>query len=499
MICISVMQESRKLALVDMLNAAPQCDLLELRLDKFEKSADIRAFLAKKPRPVIMTCRRPRDGGFWEGSETERLALLRQCIIDKADYVEIELDVADQIRPYPGAQRVISYTNMAETPEAIQEIYDDCLTKKPDIVKLVCKAATPDEAWPLIQIVARATVPTVVVGLGKPGIMLTLLGKRIGAPWTYAALEKGMETYPGQPTVRDLHNIYHFGAIGKGVRFVGVTGFSPREFAVCAVLNAGLAAAEAPARCLPLSVGSFALFRKVMDAIKLGGVVVDPEHQIPLYAFAQHHETLAEHTGAVDLLLHEPDKSWRGHYTLGRAALVALEELLKAKHPSDHPLQGRMTLILGVNGPAHALTWGVKKRGGVPIIVSRHREVAQRLAQQYQCRYVPFEAIYATGHDVLIICEQEEGPTTTRPGLKPTESGLHPSILKSTAPLLDLTTMPWISDLAKEAILRGVPVVDNRRLFLEQIELMVKLLTGKEADPGVLSRALAAAIDESQG
>ena len=496
MMCISIMQESRKLALVDMLNASRQCDLLELRLDKFEKSADIKDFIAKKPRPLIMTCRRTKDGGFWEGSEAERLALLRQCIIDKADYVEIELDVADQVRPYPGCQRVISYTNMAETPTDIQEIYDECLTKKPDVVKLVCKAATPDEAWPLIQIVAKASVPTVVVGLGKPGIMLTLLGKRIGAPWTYAALERGLETYPGQPTIQDLQRVYHYSAIGKGVRFIGVTGFTPREYAICAVLNAGLAAATAPARCLPLGVGSLALLRKVMDAIRLGAVVVDPDHQVPLTAFAQNLERLAEHTGAVDLLLHEPDKSWRGHYIVGRAALLALEKLLNEKHHSDHPLQGRMTLILGTNGPAHAMAYGVQKRGGVPIIVSRDTEAAQRLAQQFKCRYVPFAAIYSTSHDVLIVCEQEEGPTTVKPGLKPTDSGLHPSILKSTAPLLDMTTMPWASPLAKEAQMRGVPVVDNRRIFIEQMELTLKLLMGKEVDPEVIESTLRAVIGE---
>jgi 3-dehydroquinate dehydratase/shikimate dehydrogenase len=101
MICISINQESRRLALADMLNASRQCDLLEIRLDRFGKAPDLSELLSAKPRPVIMSCRRPRDGGHWEGSEEERLALLRQCIISKADYVEIELDVADQIRRFP--------------------------------------------------------------------------------------------------------------------------------------------------------------------------------------------------------------------------------------------------------------------------------------------------------------------------------------------------------------------------------------------------------------
>src|SRR5919201_4686022 len=110
MICISINQESRRLALVDMFNAAPQCDLLEIRLDRFGKAPEIGELLAAKVKPVIMSCRRPQDGGAWHGSESERLAILRQCIISKADYVEIELDAADDIRPYPPSQRVISYT-----------------------------------------------------------------------------------------------------------------------------------------------------------------------------------------------------------------------------------------------------------------------------------------------------------------------------------------------------------------------------------------------------
>src|SRR5436190_23771395 len=123
MICISIAQESRRFALVDMLNASRQCDLLEVRLDRFGKAPDFGELLTAKPKPVIMSCRRPQDGGHWEGSEEERLTLLRQCIISKADYVEIEVDVADQIRKFPPAKRVISYTNLEETPLDIADIY----------------------------------------------------------------------------------------------------------------------------------------------------------------------------------------------------------------------------------------------------------------------------------------------------------------------------------------------------------------------------------------
>src|SRR5262245_48487612 len=151
------------------------------------------------------------------------------------------MDAADQIRRFPPTQRVISYTNLQETPSDIAEIYEECCKKSPDVVKLVTLARTPEEAWPLVQIVARQRVPTVVVGLGRPGLMLSILGKKIGAPWTYAALERGMEAYPGQATVHDLSEVYHYGAIDKSTRLIGVTGFGEPEYVTTAVLNGALA------------------------------------------------------------------------------------------------------------------------------------------------------------------------------------------------------------------------------------------------------------------
>src|SRR5579864_4197695 len=181
MICISIAQESRRLALADMLNAARQGDLLEIRLDRFAKAAEIGEILAAKPKPIIMSCRRSQDGGEFSGPEEERLALLRHCIVSKADYVEIELDVADQIRPFPGCRRVISYTNLRETPADIAEIYQEARGKNPDVIKLTTLARTPEEAWPLVQILAKPACPTVAVGLGKPGLMLAILGKKMGS------------------------------------------------------------------------------------------------------------------------------------------------------------------------------------------------------------------------------------------------------------------------------------------------------------------------------
>ena len=106
--------------------------------------------------------------------------------------------------------------------------------------------------------------------------------RRSARPWTYAALERGMEAYPGQPTVRDLNEVYHYRAIDK---------HDARSSASRASASARpchgrrperrVRASQLPARCLPMGVGNVKLFRKVIDAVKLAGAVIDAEHRRP--------------------------------------------------------------------------------------------------------------------------------------------------------------------------------------------------------------------------
>jgi 3-dehydroquinate dehydratase/shikimate dehydrogenase len=489
MICISIAQESRRLALADMLNASRQCDLLEVRLDRFGKAPDLGELLAAKPKPVIMSCRRPRDGGLWDGSEDERLALLRQCIISKADYVEIELDVADQIRPFPPAKRVISYTNLEETPADLADIYADAQAKKPDVIKLTTLARTPEEAWPLVQILARPAVPTVVVGLGKPGVMLSVLGAKIGAPWTYAALERGMEAYPDQPTVHDLETVYHYRAIDRSTRLVGVTGFGTYERATVAAVNAAFAHLSLSARCLPLGVGSVRLFRKVIEAVKLVGAVIDADHRAAILEIAAEQAPSTVRSGAADLLLHKGD-TWQAHDTELPAIIAAIEEAVRSKSPADKPLQGRVVLLAGADDRTRRLGLELKAHGCALVIASHDRKAAHALAQELECRHVQFEALYTTLHDILIVAAAEK----IRGG---GESAVHPGYLKPGMTVLDLTSGPSRSELLRQAEARGCTAITPQQLWREQVALQARLLTGKEV-PGLLIEEAAPWLREEE-
>ena len=496
MICISIAQPSRTLALADMLNAAQMgADLLEVRLDCFEKAPHLSELTDAKRKPLLLSCPRPQDGGTWQGSEEERQMLLRQAILSKADYVEIELDIADQIRPFPPCRRVISYTNLKETPDDIADIYAEMQTRQPDIIKLTCRARTPEEAWPLVQILAKPPVPTVVVGLGRPGVMLAVLGRKIGAPWTTAALERGAEAYPGQPTVRDLEEIYHYRDIGKATRFVGVTGLGEREFLTTGVMNAAFAQLGIPHRVLPMQVGNLKLFRKIADVVKVQGVTLEEEFYERAHEAAFLDETAKFPVQAADLLLPDTEHGWRGSNVLRRAAVSALEATMREREPGGATsLQGKMVLFAGAWPPTRMLAPGLKERGASLIFASKDRSAAQRMAQIFGGRQIAWEAIYSTHHDVLVV--GRDGAPAEGAEVEEEELPIHPGYLRAGMTILDLTSMPRSSRFVGEARVRGCGVVDPGDLLIEQVREHVRRITGEECPADGLRQNLAGWLGE---
>jgi 3-dehydroquinate dehydratase/shikimate dehydrogenase len=478
MICTSIAQESRRLALADMLNAAAiGADLLEVRLDCFENEPDPKELLSARRKPVIFSCRRTSDGGSWKGSEEARIVMLKTAIIAQPDFCEIEYDIADQIRRFGPCQRVISYTNLKETPPNIAEIYEEAKKKDPDVIKLTCRARTPEEAWPLVQILAKSTIPTVIVGLGRPGLMLAILGRKIGAPFATAALEKGMEAYPGQPTIHELESIYHYRQINRRTPLLGVTGLGTWSTAIAACLNRGFEHLNLPTRCLPLQVGELRLFRKIVEAVKLSAVVIDSDHQDSLREFTDVTDTSVGE-GSVDLLVAAEAKHWQGAHTMGPAAAAALEAEMQA---SGRSLDGALVVIAGLTRLSIQLAHQLARRGARLIFAGTDRQQTARICQMIGGRQIQPEAIYTTLHDVVVV-SREAAQGAERPVL-------HASYLRPGMVIFDLTQPAEETDLVREARLRGARVVSARRFVVEQAQRIIDRLTGKTVAGDVLEAA----------
>jgi 3-dehydroquinate dehydratase/shikimate dehydrogenase len=469
MICVTIVQESRRLALADMLNAAALgADLVEVRLDKFAHDANLTELVAARRKPVLFSCRRPRDGGEWNGTEDERLTLLRSAVIAKADFVEVELDVADQVRPFPGCKRVVSYTSLSEAPHDIDAIYEQLLTKLPDVIKITCPAQTPEQAWPLVHLLNKPPVPTVVEGRGPAGLMLALVGRKVGAPWTSAALERGMEAFPGQPTVRDLIDAYRFPDIGKKTRFVGVTGDGERARLASAVFNIAFAHAGLPHQSLPIQMDNRKLFRKIADAVRLQSVLVDESILEGLHEIARLDESARAPVLAADGLA-PMENEWVAFNALGPATVAAVEAVLRERD-SNASLKGRVVALAGCGSLTRMVAGPLKTAGAALLWASRDRSTVQETSHAFGGRQILWDGLYATSHDVLVIgrdgSNQDDGDVLP----------LHPGYLKPGMTVVDLTAGGPLSRFQQEAQTRGCAVVAPTRVLAEQVREHVRRL-----------------------
>lgn len=485
MICISVTPESRQLAKVDIFNAANQCDLVELCLDRLIKEPDVKELLEGAKKPILVSCRRRSEGGEFEGTEDERLMLLRQAILANPAYVEMDIETAHKIPRFGKVQRVVSHTSLDRPLGSVDDIFDEAVAAKADVIKFTWPTQTLEAAWPLLAAVSqKRALPIVGLGLGRCGLTFSLLGRKYGSPWIYAALEKGMEAFPGQPTVGDLDDLYRWRQVGPKTRFIGVAGFNEMELATVKILNAAFDKLDMNTRCLPFDFKSMDQLPKMLDILKVPAVIATAGYGKRLLSMAKPSDESTKLAGYADLLLKQPD-GWQGYNVMWKMALKALENKLGKQSPEDRPLDKRNVMVIGAGGLGQTIVYGVKKRNGLVSICSADDAEAQSVARDTECRFVPCAKLYETLVDVVIVTT----PSLDH-GMK--KSPINPSLLRPGMTFLDVTDPPAESPLCQEARERGCKVVEPAEVFAEYVTVLFKSLTGQDLPPDAFAAGLGA-------
>ncbi|MEZ6066613.1 MAG: type I 3-dehydroquinate dehydratase [Planctomycetaceae bacterium] len=473
MICITVTPTSRTLAKVDLLNAARQGDIIELCLDHLSKEPDIPDLLSAVSKPVIISCRRPQDGGQWKGTEDQRLLLLRQAIVAGPAYVELDLDIAPRIPRFGSVQRVICFTRMDRPEHDIDAIFDEAATHHADVVKFTWPTPTLDAAWPLLAAVSqKRRLPIVGMGLGRPELTFSLLGRKFGSPWIYAALEQGMQTHPGQATVFELDEVYHWREIDKKTSFVAIAGFGESQTALTRVFNAAFSQLGMGVRCLPIQPGEIKSLKKMLEALKIKAVLVKGglgRDVLPLADQVDEHDKEA---GCLDLLLRK-DSGWKGYNTQWRAGLKALEAAVADGSGAARPLERYNVLVLGNGGVARSMAYAIGQRKGLVSVCGPNDAEARETASQIGCRFVAMQNLYDTLTDIIVIADPQ-----LVAGQK--QGCINPSLFRGKEIVLDISDPPSESTLAVEARERGAKVIPPQRIFEEQVRAQFKALTGSE-------------------
>ncbi len=193
-------------------------DIVELRVDKLPDEDAVRAVVEGARCPHIVACRTPRFGGFFEGSEEERIARLERAAREGATAVDIEFFTESGLRSRlissareHGVPVLIGYENMEKTPDRSALIggLETVQGLGPDLIKLAVRAHSYDDLLTVLGVAREASgfldVPFAVIALGVHGAPSRPLACILGASFTYCAMEQGV--IPGQLTVKETRDI----------------------------------------------------------------------------------------------------------------------------------------------------------------------------------------------------------------------------------------------------------------------------------------------------
>lgn len=478
MICISVTPSSRTLAPADLLNASRKCDLIELCLDNFIKTPEVADLLKLCEKPILISCRRKKDGGQFSGTEDERLQLLRNAIVAGPAYVELDLDIADRIPRFGETRRVISYTSLNRPLGKIDEIFEKCYKAKADVVKFTWPTDDLDAAWPLLAAVSKSReLPVVGQGIGKSGLTFSLLGRKYGSPWIYAALERGMEAYEGQPSVWQLEEEYCWQEIGAKTRFVGVVGMGTAENTTTRVLNAAFQEMNRPIRCLPLIPGSTDKLQKRLGVMKINGLLIDPLHPGDISSMCQPGDEIVKASGFMDMAM-QGKSGWKGRSTLFDAVLQTANSIR-----GERWAEGRASTVFGTGPLAKAATHFLSSRNGAVSIAAPSDNSAMSAAKKASVRHIPWSNIHAAATDIIILASE-----TIKCGLNRGE--LNPSLIREGMTVVDLSAYPQESPFAEEASARGAHYISPASIFATQLGIQFRTLTGIDLPENAFKRGL---------
>ncbi len=208
-ICASIInKDTEAVAAVE-----PLVDLFEVRIDLIgEGWGEVARQLQK---PWIACNRIATEGGNWQDSEARRKEELLKAIRLGASIIDIELTTPNLDNFIPlvkkEAKCLLSFHDIKQTPpiDSLKNIIKRQLAAGADIGKLVTTACNAEDNLTILRLIPQFPETKIIAfAMGSLGLSSRILCPLAGGFLTYASIEKGTESAPGQLTVEELSDLY---------------------------------------------------------------------------------------------------------------------------------------------------------------------------------------------------------------------------------------------------------------------------------------------------
>ena len=488
MIC-AILGRGRHAALAEEWKEAAEAgvQLVELRVDCLRREPELKRVLKERPTPMVFTVRRGADGGLWRAPEEKRQRLMREAIVAGVDFIDIEMDVAREIRRFGGTRRIVSYHNLKQTPADLLQIAQQCEEMDADVVKIATKVHSIADAMRVLQVAAQMETPTIAIAIGEIGSFTRVLGAKYGAPFTYANFNVDRSFAAGMLRFDELKRDYFYDQIDAQTEVYAVIGDPIGHSLSPPVHNAAFRELGQNKVMVPILMPAERLKASLDEVAWLGikGFSITIPHKQAVLPLLNQADGAVDRTGACNTMLVKDDGTKVGYNTDYRAAMDSLESAYGGPLEGGlSPLTNKNVVILGAGGVARPIGFGLMRRGAVVTICNRTDERATKLAEELACRTANWGMRASMIPDIIINCT----PVGMHPQVDDTPmppAGFRPNMV-----VMDTVYHPENTMFLKLARERECKTVSGVDMFIRQAAIQSQLYTGLEPPVEAMRRKL---------
>ncbi|KAA8527502.1 hypothetical protein F0562_034783 [Nyssa sinensis] len=505
LICAPLMADSVDQMVIDMKKAkASGADLVEVRLDSlkgFNPREDIETLIKRCPLPTLFTYRPKWEGGQYDGDENKRWDALRLAMELGADYIDVELQVVMDFNNYIHGKKhakckvIVSSHNYQNTPsvEDLGNLVARIQATGADIVKIATTASDITDVARVLQITVHSQVPIIGMVMGDRGLMSRILCPKFGGYLTFGTLEAGIVSAPGQPTIKDLMNLYNLRQLGPDTKVFGIIGKPVGHSKSPILYNEAFKSVGFNGVYVHLLVDDIASFLRTYSSTDFAGFSCTIPHKEAALKCCDEVDPVAQSIGAVNCIIRRPtDGKLFGCNTDYVGAITAIEDGLRGSHHissrTGSPLAGKLFVVIGAGGAGKALAYGAKEKGARVVIANRTYDRARELADTVGGDALSLSALESFHpEDGMILAN------TTSIGMHPKvdETPVSKQTLRSYALVFDAVYTPKITRLLREAEEAGAKIVTGMEMFIGQAYEQFERFTGLPAPKELFRKVMA--------
>jgi 3-dehydroquinate dehydratase/shikimate dehydrogenase len=451
---------------------------IEFRLDYLSNPvlglAKLKTFVEFHPEALIVaTCRRAVSGGKFRGSIASQVNVLVKAATLGCHLVDIELETATQLKPSDfnrlrrSANLIISYHDFRGTKK-LEETFAKIKQYPADFVKIVTTANSLYDNVVMMKFLEKHSHEHSLIGLcmGEQGVISRVLCVRAGSQFTFAAVNPGEETGPGQLTARTLRDTYRIDQVDAATRVYGVAGDPVSQSLSPAMLNAAFRRENVNAVYLALHAKSIDDLTACLQDIPIAGLSITMPYKEQILKHLDKSDPWTAKVGACNTLVRSQDGNLYGFNTDVNGAVRPLEIRIR--------LQGARVLVLGAGGAARAAVFGLKERGADVSILNRTPAAAQKLAKQARAKAINRTMLKKLEFDVIV--------NATPAGMEGNRDPLPLAEQEMKARyFFEMVYTPAETKMMKMARARGMHVVPGSEMFVQQGARQFEIWTGKPA------------------